>query len=831
MKSVVMAWRLLRRERHAEELRVVAVAILVAVASLVSVASFGDRLKQALAQQGSQLLAADVVVETAYPMRPEWPALAARIGVRQARTVGFRSVVVAGERSQLAEIKAVDDGYPLVGTLRIAADVDTPDRPQLGAPLAGTVWIDAQLLFSLRLDIGDSVKLGAREFRIAGLVTYEPDRGGEMFSIAPRLMLRFSDLAATDLIQPGSLVTYRWLLAGDRPDLVRLTGELKARWGETLTLRDSADARPRFRVAFERGERFFALATLVSMLLAGAAVACAASRYAARHLDFAALLRCVGVRQGQVVRVYAWQLLLLTLAASALGSVIGYAGQQVLVQLLHGVAQGDLPWPSPVPALVGVAAGLVIAMGFGMPAVLGLREVSPLRVLRRDIGPPPARLTSFYLLSLIGVAMLTYYLARDFWLSVYVLGGGLLTTVVLALLSLVLITLLGRMRGGAGAWWRYGLANLNRRRTSSTGQAVAAGVGIMGLLLLAVVRGDLLAEWNRRLPERAPNHFLVNIQPDQVELVRSALEADGLAPEKLSPIVRARLVSINGEPVDPARFTDGFARRAVQRAANLSWIMTLPDDNQVTAGIAWGADEAGQPLLSVEQEYAGSLGLTLGDKLVYRVADRELTVTIANLRSVSWDSLQPNFFLLVPPGVLDSYPQSYITSVHVPRADARKIFNLTKRFSNITDVDIDAILEQVRRIINRVNDALLFIFMFSIVGGLVVIYAVVHASRSERQQEIAVLRSLGAQRRHLLAATLAEFGVLGLLAGSVGTTAAGLVAALVAEYLFKTQYILAPGMWLAGLVAGVVLITGAGFIATRRLFDTPPWTALRQGVR
>ena len=827
MKSVIMAWRMLRRERHTEELRVVAVAMLVAVGSLVSVASFADRLKQALAQQGSQLLAADVVVETAHPNPPEWPALAARIGARQARTVGFRSVVQVEERSQLAEIKAVDDGYPLRGTLRVAADVDAPDRVQVGGPPAGTVWMDSQLLFRLGARIGGLVRLGAREFRVAGLITYEPDRGGEMFAIAPRLMLRLSDLAGTELIQPGSLVTYRWLLAGDRRDLARVIGELKATSPDTFTLRDGADARPRFQAAFERGERFFALATLVSMLLAGAAVARAASGYAARHLDFAALLRCVGARQGQVVRVYVWQLLLLTVGASVIGSLIGYAGQQALVHLLPGVVQTELPWPSPVPALVGVAAGLVIAMGFGVPGILGLREVSPLRVLRRDLEPQPVRFTGFYIVSLIGLAGLTYYLARDFRLSVYVLGGGLLTTAVLAVLSLVLISLLGRVRGGAKAWWRYGLANLNRRRTSSIGQAVAVGVGIMGLLLLTVVRGDLLTEWQRRLPERAPNHFLINIQPDQVDHVRSALVADGLVPEKLSPIVRARLMSINGQPVDPERFPDDFARRVVQRAANLSWASKLPDDNEVTAGTPWGVDDAGQPLLSVEQEYAQSLGFKLGDQLVYRIADRELAVTVANLRRVSWDTLNPNFFLLVPAGVLDGYPQSYITSVYVPRADARKIFNLTRRFPNITDVDIDAVLEQVRRVINRVSDALIFVFMFSIAAGVVVIYAVVHTSRSERRQEIAVLRSLGARRRQLAAATVAEFGVLGLLAGTVGATGAGLVAALVAEYLFKTEYLIAPGLWLGGIGAGVVLVTAAGYLATRRLLDTPPWTALR----
>ncbi len=804
-----------------------ALATVVAVAGLVSVASFADRLKQALANQGSHLLAADRVIETDDAIPDTWVHLAARYGVRQTSTITFRSVVTAGDRSQLAEIKAVAEGYPLRGTLRTAADVDTPDRVQKRAPAVGTVWLDAQLLFSLGVAVGDGVTLGEHEFQVAGLITYEPDRSGEMFSIAPRLMLRLTDLPATRLVQPGSLVRYRWLLAGRARDLQRLIAEIETASRATLTVRDSTRARPRFRAAFTRGERLFSLVTLVSMLLAGAAVARAASRYAERHLDFAALLRCVGVRQRQIVQVYTAQLLLLVLAASVFGGLLGYLGQQVLVSLLPGVVQGDLPWPTPIPALVGMAAGLIVALGFGVPALVSLRDVSPLRVLRRDLSAAPFRFTAFYGVSLAGVALLTEYLAKDLRLTAYVLGGGLVTTAVLAVASASLIALTGRVRGRTRAWWRYGLASLGRRRASSVGQAMAAGVGVMGLVLLAIVRTDLIDEWNRRLPPGAPNHFLVNIQPAQVDAVRAALTDAGVVVEKLSPIVRARLVSINGTRVKPEQFAGGFARRAVQRAANLSWAATLPADNRVVAGRSWQALDTGRALLSVEVEYAESLGLKIGDRLVYRIADRDLAVEVVNLRSVSWDSLQPNFFLLVPPGLLDDYPQSYITSVYVPRAQVRKLFALTQRFPNITDIDIDAVLDQVRRIINRVNDAFVFVFLFAIVSGLIVIYSVVHAGRAERRQEIAVLRSLGAERRQLLAATLAEFGVLGMLAGAVGATAAGLVAALVAEYLFETDYALGAGLWLAGLGGGMVLIAGAGFVATRRLFDTPPWTALR----
>lgn len=828
MTAIKLAWRMLVREWRSDELRVAALAMVIAVAALVSVSSFSDRLRQALVRQGNQLLAADLVVATDHPARQTWRAAAQQLRLRQSQTVSFRSVVGAKNRRHLAEIKAVDDHYPLRGELRTAVAVDVQDGPQTGGPKLGTVWVDSQLLFLLDLDIGEQVRLGNRSLRVDRLVTLEPDRGGAMFSIAPRLMLHINDLASTGLVQPGSLVTYHWLLAGDDLALAQLRDRLRALAGDTLTFRDAASARPRFRVAFERGERFFALATLVSMLLAGAAVARAASDYAARHLDYAAMLRCLGARQGQIVRVYLWQLLLLAMGAGSLGSLVGYIGQQLLVYLLPGLVQGDLPWPSLAPALIGPGAGVVLAVGFGAPAVFRLRDVSPLHVLRRDMGPLPLRVALLYVLSLAALASLTLFLARDLTLSIYVLGGGLLTTLALAGVSLAAVVLLGRVGRGVGASWRYGLANLARHGGSSASQVVAAGIGVMGLLLLTLVRNDLLEEWSQRLPEDTPNHFLINIQPDQVASVREFLTANGVQAEKLSPLSRGRLVSINGKAIEPADFPAGFARRAVQRAANLSWITQLPTDNQVIAGRAWDQNDHGKPWLSIEDGYAQMLGLRLGDKLVYRVADREVELKIINLRSVSWDSLQPNFFLLVPPGVLDTYPRSYITSVYIPPGDAQKIAWLIKRFANITDIDIRAVLEQVRQIIDRINNALIYIFLFSILAGLVVIYAVVQSGRDERRQEIAVLLALGARRRQLIASVLAEFSVLGLLAGAVGAAAAGLIAMLVARYVLQIQYTMDPGMWALGLIVGTLLVGFAGVFATRRLLRTPPWASLRE---
>ncbi len=828
MTGLTLALRTLRREWRGGDLRVLSAALVIAVAALVSVAAFGDRLHRALTSQGAELLAADLVVSSPYPPPAAWREEARRRGLASALTIHFRSVVVAGELTQLAEIKAVESGYPLRGGLRVADALDAPDHPANGVPAAGTVWVDAQLLNQLGLRVGAPVGVGESTLQVSALLTFEPDRGGAMFAIAPRLMMNAADLDATRLVQPGSLVQYRWLVAGPPPRIERLRQWLTAQGVSANDMRDVSSAQPRFRTALDRGERFLGLATLVSVLLAGVAIARAARHYAERQLDHAAILRCFGATQRDVVRIYAWQLLVLGALASALGCIVGYVGQQAFVALLPGIVTGGLPWPSLWPAAAGVIAGIAALLGFGLPAVMRLKDVPPLRVIRRDLGALPPRILSLYAAAFAILGGLTLWMARDAVLAAYVFGGGVLTMAVLGLAALGLLRAMSRLRGRAGASWRFGVANLVRRRGTSAGQIVALGVGAMAILLLTLVRGELLAAWRTSLPADTPNHFLINIQPDQRADLAAYFDQMGWPTPRLYPIVRARLVAINDRAVDPDAFSGQFAKRMVQRAANLSWTQTLTDDNRVVAGRWWRADESAAPLISVEQEYARALGLRLGDALRYRIAERELTVTVASLRSVAWDSFRPNFFLLVPPALLADYSASFITSVHVAREHNQRLRGLIQRFPNVTDIDVDAVLSQVRRLIDRVNAALQYVFVFALAAGFTVLYAAIYTSRDERRQEIAVLRALGADRRQIVAGLVAEFAVLGLLAGGVGAVAADVTGFALARFVLDIPYHFNPQVWLTGVIAGTLAVAAVGVVVTRRLRTAPPWLALRE---
>lgn len=827
MNPWLMAWRMLRREWRSGEIRIVLLALVVATTALVSVTALSDRLEQAFEKQGSALLAADLVVGLPEPPPEAFIERAEQQGLVHSLTINFRSVVLRGDQTLLTEVKAVDPHYPLRGELSVSSGTGAASVVS-GPPPRGEVWVDTQLLARLGITVGDAIGLGRSELTISGVITFEPDRGGMGFALAPRVMMNAADVAATGLVGPGSRVDYRWMLAGDTGGAQAMRQWLLDNGVAEGELEDVHNARPRFRVALERGTRFLGLATLISVLLAGIAISRATQYYARRHWDHAAIMRCLGATQAAISRIYLAQLVMLSLAGGLAGSLLGYLAQQILVWILPSMVSVDLPLPSLTPLLTGLAASLLAVLGFGVPAVARLRDVPAMRVIRRELGPVPPRVQVLYGAAAAVIAGFVFWLAPEAGLALWIVGGTAGTLVILALGALGMIRALGHWRGGLGASWRFGIGSLVRRGGSTVAQTVALGIGVMGLLLLTVVRTELFNAWEDRLPPDTPNHFLINIQQDQVDGVDRFLGENGIDVTRLTPLVRARLVSINDRPVNPEDYEEGFARRMVQRAANLSWLETLPEDNRLVAGQWWDAGQWDQGLVSVEKDYAEALRLSLGDVLTYRVGDRTFDVRVFNLREVSWDSFSPNFFLLVPPDLLEGFPQTYITSFHLPSERTGVIAGLVERFPNVTDIDVDAVLQQVRRLMDRVNWSLQFIFVFALLAGALVLVAAVQTTRAERRREIAVLRALGARQRQLRLGLLSEFAALGLLSGLLGAAAAGLIGFGLAELLFDIPYRWSANLWLAGLLGGGFGIALLGYLASRPDIRATAWQVLRQ---
>lgn len=828
MKRLLLALRLLGRDWRSGEVRVLASAVVLAVASISSVGFFTDRIQQLLERQANVLMGADLVISADHPLDPVLRDAARRQGLQTAETLSFLSMVQGGGRHQLTAVKAVSAGYPLRGELRIAPRRFAPDHVAEAVPALGRVWADARLLGELNIQVGDRIELGDAAFTVAAEISHEPDRGGSLFSIAPRLLMNQADVAATGLVQPTSRVRYRLLVAGEMTALKAYRKAAAGRLGRGEHLESVEDARPEMRAALERARQFLGLASMVSILLAGVAMAMATRRFVARHLDNVAVLRTFGATQRDIAALYGWQLLALGVLASALGCGVGYLAQLLLGDVLGSLAAVALPPPSWWPVAAGMGVGLMTLVCFTVPPLLHLRRVPTLRVLRRDLGALPGPSLMAYLLGVTALAFITLWQAGNLRLGMVVLGGSAATIAVLALAAAGVLGLLRHLRRRTSGVWRFGMANLTRRARGSIVQVVAFGMGMLALLLLGVVRVDLMADWQASLPPAAPNRFLINIQPEQVEPLASFFKANGFDGIEMFPMVRGRLVAINDKPVSADHYEDPRAQRLAEREFNLSWAEALPSDNSVVAGRWWTAAGAGKDRLSVEEGLAKTLGIALGDTLRFRIGGDDFSARVASLRKVEWDSFHVNFFIIASPGALEDFPVSYITSFYLPVGKEVFLSRLVQRFPNITVIDVAAIMAQVRQVIERVSLALEYVFGFTVLAGLMVLYAAIQASLDERLLEGAVLRTLGAGRRQLLGGMAVEFAGIGLIAGMIAATGAAAAGYFLAEHLFHFDYPLNVALWVWGGAGGALTVAVAGLWGARLIVRRPPWRTLRE---
>ena len=827
MKILRFALRDLWRDLKSGELSVLLLALSVAVLSLTAVGFFTSRISQGVRAQAAEVLAADLRLEAPNPLPDKYATEAHKDGLATAAIIEFPTAIFNGAVSQLAALNAVTAGYPLRGRLRIADAPFGVARPTDRIPAVGEVWIDARIIAQLKVSLGDRLRIGAGSFKVTQVLDYRPDEGTGFVNLAPAALLNYADIGATELIQPGSRVTYCELFAGAPQQVARFRDYLTANKAPGERLREVEESSRQLNSAIDRASRFLNLASLASVLLAAVAVAMGARRYVARHIDTVALMKCMGASQGFVLATALIELSSLALAAVALGASLGYVAQSGLAWLLRGLVRTALPPASLAPLPIALVTVMAMLIGFALPPLLQLRRTPPSRVLRKTVGPPPLRYGLPYLLALGALFAILWSLVRDTELVVSVLAGVIGVGAVLALAGFGLVRLTGRLRGGVGVAWRYGLANVSRRGAGSVVQIVAFGLGLMVLLLLAVVRGDLLADWRRSLPSNVPNNFLVNIRPDERAALVDFLKARGLGDPQMYPMVRARMTKINGVPAESIKLKGEGGRGFLEREQNLTWSAALMDDNQLIAGHWWTPQDRGKPLVSISSEYQDTLGLKLGDKLTFDVAGETLDVEVASIRKIRWDSFRPNFFLVLPPDLLDGAAGTYMTSVFMTPAQRPALVDLVRQFPTVSVFDVDAILKQIREIMDRASLAVQYVFLFTLVAGIVVLLAAVQSTRDERRYESAMLRTLGASRSTVLQGVAAEFSALGFLSGTLAAFGATGVGWILAHRLFSLQFTVDPWVWVVGLVCGTLLVGVSGTLATRRVVNTPPIVTLR----
>jgi putative ABC transport system permease protein len=822
--------RMLRRDIAAGEVRVLLAALVLAVCAVSSVGFVTDRAGRALGMEANRLLGGDAVLRGDAPIGEQPRQAAARLGLRSTETLGFPSMLRVGETLKLSEIRALAEGFPLRGSFRVTEGRDSVGTVADAIPAPGTVWLSRAGAEALGARIGDEVRVGELGLRLQALVLQEPDAALDYFNVAPKAFINLADLPATGLVQIGSRIGYRFVVAGDSAAVEAWSNTVRAGLERGQRLETIADARPEVRSALQRADRFLGLAALVSVVLAGIAVAMAARRYAEHHLDGCAVMRCLGADQALVLRIHAGQLFWLGLIGSVIGLLLGWLIQFGIGWWLAQRMGIAIPPAGLMPALHGLGVGFCVLVAFALPPILALRRVPAARVLRRDIGGLEASAVVSAAAGLAGLIALLWWKAGSATLAGIVLGGILATLLLLAGLALALVFLLRRLRGRLRGPWRYGLANVSRRAASSVVQISALGLGLMAILLLTLVRTDLIPRGPLSRRAHAPNRFLINVQPDQLDAVRDRLLAGGVVDPQLHPMARARLVELNGRAVSGADFAarGDRARRLAEREFNLSWSDRLrSDDNTVTSGRFWAPDANGAPELSVEEGLAEALGWKLGDRVRFDLAGTPLEGEITSLRRVDWESFKPNFFVLVSPGAAAGAAASHIAAIHVPPSNPRLTDQLVREFPNISVIDIEAVLAQVRNTADQVATAVEYVFYFTLLAGLLVLVAAVSATQDERLLEGGVMRVLGASALQLRLAQLSEFATIGLIAGTTAALAAALISAAIAQQVFDLP--LQPDWRLAAVGAGIGLLAVSltGLWATRQVARVAPAVTLR----
>jgi putative ABC transport system permease protein len=834
--SARLGWRTLWRDLRAGELRLLIVAVVLAVAALTAVGFFADRLKGGLQRDARQLIGGDAVLASDNPTPAPFIERARSLGLQTAGTYGFPTMARASEAqggaTKLVALKAVEPGYPLRGSLQVSDAPDTPAAPTREVPAPGEAWVDAPLLEALALKMGDTLLLGDAGLRIARVITLEPDRGAGFMSFAPRVMLNKADVPRTGLVQPASRVSYRFAVAGDTLAVKRFSdwADATLKKGELRGIRlDSFESgRPEMRQTLERAEKFLNLVALLAALLSAVAVALAARGFAANHLDDCAMLRVLGQSQRTIAQAYAFEFAAIGLAASALGVAIGFAVHYVFVLLLAGLVEAALPAPSLWPVAFGLGMGLTLLFAFGLPPVLQLAQVPPLRVIRRDVGNLKPASIAVLGIGVAGFAALLLAASSDLKLGLIAVGGFAGAVAVFALLSWVAVLLLRRSVNETTAprWLVLATRQISARPAYTVVQVSALAVGLLALILLVLLRTDLVASWRRASPPDAPNRFVINVMPDQGEAFRQALQAGGVKKYDWYPMIRGRLVAINDKPVSPDDYADDRAKRLVDREFNLSNAAERPSHNEVVAG-SWAPEKQGE--VSVEQGLMETLGLKLGDQLRFDIGGQQSDARITSVRKVDWGSMHANFFVMYTVSSLGDVPVTYMSAFRAP--DRPGFDNaLVRTFPNVTNVDMSATIGQVQRVLDQVIRAVEFLFGFTLAAGLVVLFAAVTATREERAREFAVMRAVGARGSLLRQVQRAELVGVGLLAGFLASIVASLIGWGLARFVFEFSWTASPLVPVTGSLAGAVLALAAGWWGLREVLRRPVVDTLRRAA-
>jgi len=826
MKRFNLAVRLLWRDGRSGELTILVLALLIAVTSSTAIALFSDRLQNTMTTQAAEFLAADLVITSPTEIPAAWQQQAAQLQLSQARTTEFSSVLMEHEEMLLASIKSVSSGYPLRGFLKTQATEDSAEIEQRQAPAIGTVWVEKRVLSALKLRVGDLLTVGEKPLTIAQIVTYEPDKRGDFYSFSPRVLMNEADLAATGILQAGSHVHYFFQFSGAEQALSDFKNWSKPQLNPSQKLLDIHEDRPELGGALEKAERYLGLSSIIVILIAGVAIAMATRRYTERHFNATALLRCLGCKQREIVWLYTSQFVILGVVASSIGCLLGWFAQQGLFYLLRDLLPKQLAQPSISAVLFGLVLGLGVLLGFALPPLLRLKQVSPLRVLRRELEPLPASGWLVYGLALTIITLLIGRYTQDFTMTFTIVGVGLGVLLILGLLMNALLVLMAKLLPSMPLVWRFALQGLVKNNRATTSQLLAFSMTLVAMMLSFSVRTDLITDWQKAMPTNAPNHFALNIFPEQQADFQQELTQQHISGSQFYPVVRGRLVAINNTPVQQVVSKDSQGDNATHRELSLTWTEKLPEDNKIIDGNWWTDSQAGQ--VSVEEKLAHSLKIKLGDELTFTIGSQQVKASVTSIRKLQWNTMKPNFYMIFSPNTLNNYPYTFITSFYLSSEQKPLLNALVKKYSSITVLEVDLILRQINTILTQLTKAINYLLYFALMAGFTVLWAAVYASLDNRIYEGALMRTLGTERRFLRTTHFLEFSILGLIAGLSAVLISEVIRYALYTQIMHIDYYLNVYLWEIVPISAALSVGSAGYWGLKDVVNKSPLRVLRE---
>ena len=831
-------WRMAWRETRAawRQFTYFFVSIALGVAALVGVGLFADNMDRAIQREARSLLAADVELRTTRPLTPEGEAILRKLddrGIARMHVSELVAMAAAPAGTQLIELKAVEPGYPFYGRLQTEPD------SALAALFDGArVLAEETLLIRLGLNVGDTLKIGQADFRIAGVLKKEPDRAAGAFSFGPRVLMSQKSLDVTHLVQPGSRVTHRHLLKLSETLSPRaVQGELTATFPDkTLRVSTYQESQPMLRRFLRQLTMYLGLVGLIALMVGGIGVASSVRAFLKEKLETIAVLKAIGAESGTILMVYFMQTLLLGLVGSLAGAALGAALQLALPPLMKTWLTIDLEFHfALLPFVRGVAMGLLTTALFALWPLLEVRHVRPNLIFRREVSEEPAG--SPGRAAWIAGALLALALAGlALWQAGSWRAAGLFIGALVAALILLqgaawfMVRLARRLPRWKPLVWRHGLANIYRPGSQTKTILVSVGVGVMVILAIHLVERNILWEIGENIPADAPSFFFIDIQPDQKDAFTRLLAERGHADARLTPLVRSRLWALNGQPIRGENYEEHEHGWYFTREYVLTFQQELPKENVVTKGRWWdGAGPPGQVRVSVEEEAAHRLGLDLGSTVEFDIQGAKVSGTVASIRKVEWGNMSTNFYFIFEPGALDGAPMTYVATARVdPTEEVPLQRAVVAAFPNVSAINIRAVLDSVARVVDRISLVVRFMAGLSILAGSIVLAGALAATRFRRIYEAMILKAVGATRGTVAGAFAVEYALLGAAAGVIGTGLAAALAWGVGHWILDVKWLFQPAALAWGIVATMAGTVLVGFLSTYRILGQKPLPVLRR---